>query len=139
VFEISGFAVGTVFIKRSWIAFLDTGNPMALQFPHWALERYYEQIPNSAWNETYKRYQFPCPGKTMPDIVFGVGDSFKGVIPGNLIQYYLLDGPRNICLGDIYATKDGDTVLWGKLIIQNFYVVHDYKNRRVGFANKSVK
>lgn len=138
VFPISGFAVGSTFIKNSFNVLLDTGNPDGLSFPRWAVDRYFAQIPNTTWQETSSTYSFPCGQKmNFPDIVFGVGDSFKAVIPGGVMGLYWFDQKKNLCVGAMRSVKNGEKAGWGKLIIQNLYVVFDYGNKRVGFANKS--
>ncbi|KAG4435629.1 hypothetical protein IFR05_008876 [Cadophora sp. M221] len=137
VVSISGFAVGTTFIKRSFNTLVDTGGVATLQFPRWAIDRYFAQVPNSTWNEARNSYQFPCDNVKypLPDIVFGVGDSVKLTIPGKNLEHVLFNSALNQCGTYITAGSD-DQVLWAKKVIENLYVVFDYGNRRMGFANK---
>jgi hypothetical protein len=135
---ISGFAVGTTFIKRSFNTAIDTGNGGGFEFPRWALDRYFAQVPHATWNATHNTYVFPCDNlpPVLPDVVFGVGNSAKITIPGRVIQYLYISKEANICCTKIRAGGD-ETVGWGRYILEDLYVVFDYGNKRVGIADKA--
>ncbi|KAL5316994.1 hypothetical protein ACEPPN_016046 [Leptodophora sp. 'Broadleaf-Isolate-01'] len=117
---------------------IDTRGGGSLEFPRWALDRYFAQIPNSTWNAARNTYQFPCHTvkHPLPDIVFGVGDSAKITIPGTALRHGPFNSTMNQC-GTFIAAGPDDQVLWAKNVMENLYVVFDYGNRRVGFADKA--
>ncbi|KUJ06757.1 acid protease [Mollisia scopiformis] len=115
--------------------FFDTGGD-GLVFPRWAIDNYFAQVPNSTWDAALNTYSFDCTlfvqGK-LPNITFGIGDSYRGVVPADHIHVGLLHD--YVC---VTSLRVGDRPSWGTSIIATQFVVFDYGGKRMGFAHKQL-
>ncbi|CZR55338.1 uncharacterized protein PAC_05225 [Phialocephala subalpina] len=133
IVSIDGLYIGQFY---HWLfkVVLDTGKPR-MQFPRWALDRYFQDVPNSAWNEDKHTYEYPCQTK-LKSFRFGIGGSYYWVHPRWRYIHHVRGG--DTCVWGSLEVCD-DLCIWGLPVIEDHFVVFDYGKRRVGFAKKLVK
>jgi hypothetical protein len=136
VVRISGIATGTTFHQGDFDVTVDTGGIGSIELPRWAVDLYFAQFSGTTWDESWRTYRYPC-ATALTDLVFGVGDDYKGVIKKEKLRWAIVDATKDICVSYIIAGR-GEGLGWNKVFIQNQFLIFDYGNRRLGFANKDV-
>jgi hypothetical protein len=103
-----------------------------MHLPQWALDEFFKIIPGSVWDATWRTYAFPCSA-TLPNLIFGIGKDYKGAIPSSHIHVGSID--IKMCVSQLFLC--GDYCGWGDPVIMSQFLIHDYANNRVGFADKT--
>ncbi|KAL2138427.1 hypothetical protein VTI28DRAFT_6791 [Corynascus sepedonium] len=93
---------------------------------------YWRGVPNAKWDDGWDNYLYPCD-QILPDFVIQLADGRKIGIPDEALRW---KGENGWC-ATVLAVGGEDNTLWGGNWIQNFFVVFDWGNSRVGFARKS--
>jgi aspergillopepsin I len=93
---------------------------------------YWRGVPNSRWDAAWNNYLYPC-AQVLPDFVIKLADGRKVGIPDEGLRW---KGENGWCATKL-AVGGNDDTLWGARWIQNFFVVFDWGNSRVGLAKKS--
>jgi hypothetical protein len=115
-----------------WSAAVATED-LSLSWPQHLLDWYFQDI-DATWSALDKTYRYPC-NITLPDFVFAVGNAtFR--VPGSYLPYQrdLSGNCISIITGDNSTAADYTFGLWW---IQLGFLILDFDNWRVGFANKS--
>uniref|UniRef100_A0A093VGA3 Podosporapepsin n=1 Tax=Talaromyces marneffei PM1 TaxID=1077442 RepID=A0A093VGA3_TALMA len=115
-----------------WSAAVATED-LSLSWPQYLLDWYFQGI-NATWSAFDKTYRYPC-NITLPDFVFAVGNgTFR--VPGSYLPYQR-DLSGN-CISIITGTNSTSAdYTFGSWWVQLGFLVLDFENSRVGFANKS--
>lgn len=134
--NIDGIGIGSGAYRHApFEVIFDTGGD-GLVFPRWAMDAYFAQVPNSTWDPTINTYLFSCDWflrGSLPNITFGIGDTYRGVIPADHIHVAIRHD--SVCFSSLRA---GDRPFWGTSVIASQFVVFDYGGKRMGFAHKNL-
>lgn len=134
--NIDGIAIGSGAYRHApFEVIFDTGGD-GLVFPRWAMDAYFAQVENATWDAGINTYLFSCDWSvrgSLPNITFGIGDNYRGVIPMDHIHVGLLHD--DVCFTSLRA---GDRPFWGTSVIASQFVVFDYAGKRMGFAHKII-
>lgn len=132
-FNWTGFAIGSDKFNRTNIQVMtDTGGNLSMM-PESIANRYYKLVTGS-YKQGDGAWIFPCKA-TLPNFVFGVGNSKIVVAGKNFILTNLPDGIN--CIGGIQSREEDTYVFLSIPFMQSIFVVHDYGNMRMGFANRT--
>ncbi|KAH6713644.1 aspartic peptidase domain-containing protein [Leptodontidium sp. MPI-SDFR-AT-0119] len=132
-FNWTGFAIGSDKFNRTNIQVMtDTGGNISMM-PESIASRYYKLVAGS-YKQVDGTWIFPCKA-TLPNFVFGVGSSRIVVTGKNFILTNLPDGIN--CIGGIQSREEDTYVFLSIPFMQSIFVVHDYGNMRMGFANRT--
>ncbi|UKZ77088.1 hypothetical protein TrVFT333_004806 [Trichoderma virens FT-333] len=133
--SVSGYRVGSdesKYVSRVWNAIADTGTTLLLT-PTDIVNAYYAQVNGSAMNDDVGMMVVPCTAK-LPDFVFGLG-KYRGVIPGTYMNYGRMN--RTYCYGGLQDSEGAPFAVLGDIALKAQFVVFDFGNNVVGFANKN--
>ena len=123
---------GTVAAKGGWLATVDTGtSTAALQSD--VAAAYFSQIKEASYDSKQGRYTFPC-SSDMVDFTFVIGSS-DATIPASHMNAGSLDGGKT-CHSKLIVNDHGQKVIWGQPFIEEFLIVFDWDNSKVGFGQK---
>ncbi|KAF8946313.1 hypothetical protein BGZ47_000859 [Haplosporangium gracile] len=127
--------------KSSSYAVVDTGSSYIL-FPDYLATAFHRAIPNSQYDKLLG-WMVPCTlakSTSVGDLTFVLGGQKFAVPLSDIV--ILESGFNGICLSaiDSWSEATGHSgesqILLGDLFIKNHYIVYDYKNRQIGFAQK---
>ncbi|EHK15313.1 uncharacterized protein TRIVIDRAFT_196192 [Trichoderma virens Gv29-8] len=133
--SVSGYRVGSdesKYVSRVWNAIADTGTTLLLT-PTDIVNAYYAQVNGSTMNDDVGMMVVPCTAK-LPDFVFGLG-KYRGVIPGTYMNYGRMN--RTYCYGGLQDSEGAPFAVLGDIALKAQFVVFDFGNNVVGFANKN--
>ncbi|KAK5989820.1 Endothiapepsin [Cladobotryum mycophilum] len=130
---VSGYQIGKEgkYKPNGWNGIVDTGTTLLL-VPQNIVDDFYGQIKNSGWDHTVGAIVLPCD-TDIPDFIFGLGP-YRGVIPGRYINYANVNSTH--CYGGIQTSDDIPFSVLGDILLKAQFVVFDYGQQAVGFANK---
>ena len=112
---------------------VDTGTA-STTFPRAVLDGYFSQVPQSTFDSGLNTYQFSC-SMELPDFTFNVG-SHEGTIAGEFLNAGTVSAGSSTCYSTLGASG-GNGGLWGESFIEAQFIVFDWANAQVGFADKS--
>ncbi|KAI9730328.1 MAG: Type I transmembrane sorting receptor [Claussenomyces sp. TS43310] len=124
---------------------LDTGNGQT-EIPLAALWGWYGGMPGSILDDGGHCWDYVCSiGDSLPDMVFFIGDQAV-VAPRNTYGWWENMNPKNgepnvnYCTGHVRPSDyfSGGQNSIGQDILDGLFLVLDYQNKRVGFANSTV-
>jgi hypothetical protein len=100
------------------------------------VEQWQKEVPGG-FIDDYGDFIIPCTA-TLPDFTFGIGSALF-TIPGSLFNggWAADDAQGNGWCWSTFYPGDEDFVYLGIPLFQSLFVVHDYGNRQMGFANQS--
>ncbi|KAG5951503.1 hypothetical protein E4U53_002952 [Claviceps sorghi] len=129
----SGYRVGRQRYRFKMEAIVDTGTSLIL-LPQDVVNKYYAKVRGSFLHPDLGMMVFPCSTK-VPDFWISIG-SYNGRLPGRYIKY----APINFryCFGGIQSSSDMPFSVLGDVFLKAQFVVFDYGNSSVGFANKKL-
>lgn len=132
-FYVTGFQIGSGGRFNSLIfpAIADTGTSLLL-LPDSIRNAYYAQVRGAGFDSYWGAVVFPC-GSFLPDFRFGQG-SYRGFIPGRYMNYGQINATH--CFGGIQSSGGFSFAIFGDIALKAQFVVFDYGNKRLGFANK---
>ncbi|KAI1325759.1 aspartic peptidase domain-containing protein [Xylariaceae sp. FL0255] len=125
-------ANGTMAATQGWLTTIDTGTVTA-GFPTAVAADYFSQIQGAVYHVGAKRYEYPC-SSPLVDFTFAI-DSFRGIIPAVNLGAESIDNGTT-CITKLNVDASDDKSLWGEALIQEFFVIFDWDNARLGFAAK---
>jgi len=128
---------------------IDSGDGQS-EFPQAALHGYYSGIPGFVYDEGGYCYDYPCNvSASLPDLVLFIED--KAVVVPRATYGFWQDmnpaaGSPGIVAGVDYCTThirpsdifNGGTSMLGQDIIEGIFLVLDWENQQVGFANSTM-
>ncbi|OAQ26590.1 acid protease [Linnemannia elongata AG-77] len=128
--------------KSSSYAVVDTGSSYIL-FPDYLATAFHRAIPNSQYDKDLG-WMIPCTlakSTSVGDLTFVLGGQKFAVPLSDIV--ILESGFKGICLSAIDSWSEATNghsgesqILLGDLFIKNHYVVYDYTDRQIGFAQK---
>lgn len=131
--ELSGYQFGQdAFKNERVVGIVDTGTTLLL-FPQHVVDEYYGKLPGSFFDKQSATMVFPCD-LTPPDFFFGVGNDYRGRIPGHYMNY--AHQSAKYCYGGLQSAKGIPFCIFGDILLKAQFVVFDRGNLSVGFANK---
>lgn len=131
--QLTGYQLGgDSYNNETIVGIVDTGTSLVM-FPQHIVDEYYSKLPGSYFERRTGTMMFPCK-LTPPDFVFGVGDKYRGRIPGHYINYARFDD--TYCYGGLQTSAGLPFSVIGDILIKAQFVVFDRANLAVGFANK---
>ncbi|KAF9353874.1 hypothetical protein BGX26_008373 [Mortierella sp. AD094] len=122
-------------------AIVDTGSSYIL-FPDYLATAFHRAIPNSQFDNKLG-WLIPCAlanSRTVGDLIFVLGGQKFSVPISDIV--ILKSAYNGYCLsavdswGELAGHGSQARILLGDLFIKNQYVVYDYGNRQIGFAEK---
>ncbi|KAG0209054.1 hypothetical protein BGX28_000154 [Mortierella sp. GBA30] len=122
-------------------AIVDTGSSYIL-FPEYLATAFHRAIPNSRYDDKLG-WQVPCSlanSRSVGDLTFVLGGQRFGVPLSDIV--ILTSEWKGYCMSIVNSWSEvaghaGQTgILLGDLFIKNQYVVYNYGNRTIGFAQK---
>ncbi|PHH66144.1 hypothetical protein CDD81_207 [Ophiocordyceps australis] len=129
---VSGYQVANLSYKESpWNAIVDTGTSLILA-PKEIVQQYYSKLDGSQLDPQQGVVVFPCKNAP-PDFFFGIA-SYRGRVPGNYMNYGSFN--ESHCYGGIQSSEGLGFAVLGDVLLKAQFVVFDYGQARVGFANK---
>ncbi|KAI9753438.1 MAG: CDP-diacylglycerol-inositol 3-phosphatidyltransferase [Chaenotheca gracillima] len=129
-FTSNGYAVGTAAFKSLSIdSIADTGTTLLL-LPASVVTAYYAKVSGAQNSASAGGYTFPCSA-TLPSFTFGVG-TYRGVIPGSIINYAPLDSTGRTCFGGIQSNAGIGFSIFGDIMFKAQFVIFDGGNTRLG-------
>jgi hypothetical protein len=106
----------------------DGGNvPMAVA------EVYFSNFAGSSYNSDWGTYQYPCTEQLI-DFQFQAGGQLI-TIAAEYLGNGCIDSACSICISQLYTTTG--TALWGRPFLEAMFVIFDWGNEQVGFAQKT--
>lgn len=131
--QFTGYQLGgDAYNNETITGIVDTGTSL-LMFPQHIVDEYYSKLPGSYFEKKTGTMMFPCK-LTPPDFVFGVGDKYRGRIPGHYINYATFSD--TYCYGGLQTSAGLPFSVIGDILIKAQFIVFDRANLAVGFANK---
>ena len=132
-FYWTGFAIGSrAFNSSSFPVLTDTGGNLVL-LPQSVILKYYADV-KGAYQQSDGSWAFPCKS-VLPSFTFGVG-IYKIVVPAKTLVFAELGTDRVNCYGAMQATSDSQFAYFGTPFMNALFVIHDYGNKRLGFAQR---
>ncbi|PHH75949.1 hypothetical protein CDD82_4212 [Ophiocordyceps australis] len=129
---VSGYQVANLSYKESaWNAIVDTGTSLILA-PKDIVQDYYSKVDGSRLDPQQGVVVFPCKNPT-PDFIFGIS-TYRGRVPGSYMNYGNFNETH--CYGGIQSSEGLGFAVLGDVLLKAQFVVFDYGQARVGFANK---
>lgn len=130
---LSGYQLGgDEFNGENITGIVDTGTSL-MMFPQHIVDEYYGNLPGSYFDTKAAVMLYPCK-LTPPDFVFGVGNGYRGRIPGHYINYARYT--ETYCYGGLQTSAGLQFSVFGDILLKAQFVVFDRGNLAVGFANK---
>ncbi|OAA72294.1 endothiapepsin precursor [Cordyceps fumosorosea ARSEF 2679] len=134
--NLSGYQLGgsngSAFSNMTIRGIVDTGTSLLL-LPQDVVDAYYAKVPGSRLDARLANVVFPC-NATLPNFVFGVGDGYRGIVPGSYINYGRVSNRE--CFGGLQSSTGIPFSVFGDVLLKAQFVVFDRGTLRVGFANK---
>ncbi|KAK9435785.1 aspartic proteinase [Metarhizium brunneum] len=112
---------------------VDTGTSLLL-LPETVVSSYYAKVRGSSVHPQLGMRLVPC-NADLPDFYLNIG-SYRGRVPGSYMNYGRISG--NSCFGGMQSSGDLPFSVLGDVFLKAQFVVFDYGNARVGFANKQL-
>lgn len=112
---------------------VDTGTSLLL-LPETVVSSYYAKVRGSSVHPQLGMRLVPC-NADLPDFYLTIG-SYRGRVPGSYMNYGRISG--NSCFGGMQSSGDLPFSVLGDVFLKAQFVVFDYGNARVGFANKQL-
>jgi hypothetical protein len=98
---------------------------------------YYNQVPGGIFNYDYYGYTFPCNVTNLPAFTFGIGEGYRGYVPGEYFNYSPTGAGDGLCFGGLQSSDDIGLNIVGDILLKSQLVVFEGGNSpRIGFANK---
>ena len=131
--SVDGYAISGENATLPFNAIVDTGTSLLL-VPQDAVDKYYAKIKGSGLDSHLGMMVYPCSEST-PDFDIVIGN-YSGHIPGKFMHY----GQTNdtYCFGGIQTSLGIPFSVLGDVFLKAQFVVFDYGNALVGFANKDM-
>ncbi|KAG6103636.1 hypothetical protein E4U31_002670 [Claviceps sp. LM219 group G6] len=129
----SGYRIGSKQSQLKIDAIVDTGTSLTL-LPQRVVDHLYSQIQGSFRHPKLGMMVFPCKSK-LPDFFISIG-AYNGRLPGAYINYAPID--HDNCYGGIQTSAGLPFSVLGDVFIKAQFVVFDYGQQAVGFANKKL-
>ncbi|KAG6065084.1 hypothetical protein E4U32_007777 [Claviceps aff. humidiphila group G2b] len=129
----SGYRIGSKQSQLKIDAIVDTGTSLTL-LPQRVVDDLYSQIRGSFRHPKLGMMVFPCKSK-LPDFFISIG-AYNGRLPGAYINYAPID--HDNCYGGIQTSAGLPFSVLGDVFIKAQFVVFDYGQQAVGFANKKL-
>lgn len=101
-----------------------------------AADVYFSQISGSRFDTSRGAYTFPCTTR-LPDFTFGIGSGQVSIVGAHLNSNSGSFDNGKTCTSKLNVGTGDGSYLWGQSFIQEFFVVFDWSQGRVGFANKA--
>ncbi|PMB70010.1 hypothetical protein BM221_004658 [Beauveria bassiana] len=131
--KLSGYQLGQdPFQTQEISGIVDTGTTLTM-VPKNIVDDYYNKLPGSYFDEKSGNMMFPCE-LPLPDFVFGIGESYRGRVPGHYINY--ARHTDKFCYGGLQSSENIPFAVFGDILLKAQFVVFDRGNMTVGFANK---
>ncbi|KAG9061978.1 hypothetical protein KI688_006695 [Linnemannia hyalina] len=128
--------------KSSSYAVVDTGSSYIL-LPDYLATAFHRAIPNSQYDKDLG-WMIPCTlakSTSVGDLTFVLGGQKFAVPLSDIV--ILESGFKGICLSAVDSWSEATNghssesqILLGDLFIKNHYIVYDFADRRIGFAQK---
>lgn len=115
-------------------AIVDTGTSLLL-LPDSVVYDYYGQVPGSLYDLSHGMMVFPCDAE-LPDFYLTI-KKYQGKVPGR----YMIYGNENqeYCFGGLQSSAGLPFSVLGDVFLKAQFVVFDYADGIVGFANKDLQ
>jgi hypothetical protein len=131
----SGYQIGNDFEHSQVIStIVDTGTSLIL-VPENVVASYYAGIPDLRRDPKLNMLLYPCE-IPLPNFYLFIG-GHRAKIPGSYINYGSVGG--GYCFGGIQSSASLPFSVLGDVFLKAQFVVFDYGNARVGFANKDLQ
>ncbi|KAJ6787510.1 hypothetical protein PWT90_02273 [Aphanocladium album] len=131
--QLTGYQLGDdSFNHETVTGIVDTGTSL-MMWPQHIVDEYYSKLPGSYFDAKTGTMMYPCK-LTPPDFEFGVGDRYRGHIPGHYLNYARHND--EFCYGGLQSSKGLPFSVFGDILLKAQFVVFDRTNLVVGFANK---
>ncbi|KGQ12868.1 Podosporapepsin [Beauveria bassiana D1-5] len=131
--KLSGYQLGQdPFQPQEISGIVDTGTTLTM-VPKNIIDDYYSKLPGSYFDEKSGNMMFPCE-LPLPDFVFGIGENYRGRVPGHYINY--ARHTDKFCYGGLQSSDNLPFAVFGDILLKAQFVVFDRGNMTVGFANK---
>jgi len=130
-----GLANGTFLPSDNWWVTIDTGTT-GFTIARTAADAYFTQVSGSRFDTGRGAYTFPCTTK-LPDFTFGLGSAQVSIPGAHLMSNSSSSNNGKTCTSKLNVGNGDGPYLWGQSFIQEFFVVFDWSQGRVGFANKA--
>jgi hypothetical protein len=127
---------GTFLPSDNWWVTIDTGTAGAT-IPRVATDAYFSQVPGSRFDTGRGAFSFACTAK-LPDFTFGIGSEQLSIPGAHLVSNSGSFDNGKTCTSKLNVASGDGPYLWGQSFIQEFFVVFDWSQGRVGFANKAL-
>ncbi|KAG5921700.1 hypothetical protein E4U42_005733 [Claviceps africana] len=131
--SMSGYRVGNEQHQFTMHAIVDTGTSLMLLPPE-VVKEYYARVKGSFLHPDLGMMVFPCSTK-VPDFWISIG-SYNGRVPGQYVNYSRIN--YLYCFGGIQSSSGLPFSVLGDVFLKSQFVVFDYGNSSVGFANKKL-
>lgn len=130
--SITGYTIGDDDEEMLIDSIVDTGTSLLL-LPESVVYEYYSQIDGSRRDKVGMMI-YPCDAD-VPDFYLAVGE-YRGRVPGSYINY----GPvtAEYCYGGLQSSDGLPFSVLGDVFLKAQFVVFDYADGIVGFANKEL-
>ncbi|KAG6000305.1 hypothetical protein E4U21_005613 [Claviceps maximensis] len=129
----SGYWVGNKRYRLMIEAIVDTGTSLVL-LPQSLVDNFYAKVPGAFLRPDLGMMVFPCDS-VVPDFWFSIG-KYNGRLPGKYINYSRINS--SLCFGGIQSSAGLPFSVLGDVFLKAQFVVFDYGNASVGFANKKL-
>ncbi|TWU75733.1 hypothetical protein ED733_000381 [Metarhizium rileyi] len=129
----TGYKIGSSRHNASMSAIVDTGTSLLL-LPEDVVSRYYAKVPGSGIEADLGMVVFPC-NATLPDFHL-LFNKYRGRVPGSYMNYGQISS--RYCFGGLQSSAALPFSVLGDVFLKAQFVVFDYGNAAVGFANKDL-
>lgn len=99
-------------------------------------DAYFSQVSGSRFDTGRGAYTFACTTK-LPDFTFGIGSGQVSIPGAHLLSNSGSFDNGRTCTSKLNVGTGDGPYLWGQSFIQEFFVVFDWSQGRVGFASKA--
>ncbi|KAG5976341.1 hypothetical protein E4U55_007355 [Claviceps digitariae] len=113
---------------------VDSGSSL-IYLPDPVVKAYYNQVPG--FKLSYGGVpEFPC-NATLPDLHFKAGDDLTLTVPGQDINFGVVDPTRDLCTGAVATRLNMKYAVLGSVFMRNYYVVHSLEDDvpKLGFGS----
>lgn len=132
--SVTGYKIGDTDHDQLIDSIVDTGTSLLL-LPGNVVHRYYSKIYGSRRDSRLGMMVYPCDAD-VPDFYLAVGE-YRGRIPGSYINYGPVNGED--CYGGLQSSDGLPFSVLGDVFLKAQFVVFDYADGIVGFANKELQ
>ncbi|KAG6012912.1 hypothetical protein E4U43_007586 [Claviceps pusilla] len=130
---VSGYWVGYSKYQSTIDAIVDTGTSLTL-LPQSVVDDFYAQVRGSYFHPELGAMVLPCSAR-VPDFWVTIGP-YNGRLPGRYVKYARINS--RYCYGGIQSSSNLPFSVLGDVFLKAQFVVFDYGNAAVGFANKKL-